>query len=109
MAGRHPPRVVKESDVQEQLASLLDDVTRNNVRVLIESGGSPAAAIVSIDDVQRFDEAECAREEQFGALSRSWDAFQDVSPNGVEAAVFEAIAAVRVQQRRENDSSDTSA
>ena len=107
MADRSAPRVVTEADVRQDLGPLLDRVSRKEIRVLIERDGSPVAGIVSIDDVQRLEEAERSREEQFDALSRSWDAFQDVSPEEVEEAVAEAVAAAREQRRRENTASDT--
>lgn len=106
MADRSATRVVKEADVRQHLGPLLDRISRKEIRVLIERDGSPVAGIVSIDDVQRLVEADRTREEQFGALSRSWEAFQDVSPDEVEAAVAEAVAAAREQRRRENKTSD---
>ena len=50
-------QVMKASEVRQQWSQLLNKVFRNQTRVLVEKSGIPVAAVISIDDLEKFKEA----------------------------------------------------
>src|SRR3990170_1374393 len=100
MREREPvTQTIKASEARQQFSRLLDKVFRGETRVIVEKSGIPVAAIISADDLERFNRMEEHRAERFKALGDSWKAFQDVTPEDVEREVAKAVAAARKKHR----------
>jgi prevent-host-death family protein len=92
---------MKISDVKQQLNSLVNRVYRRETRVLVEKSGIPVAAIVSVQDLQRLEEFDRERAEQFKVLEEIGEAFKDVPYEELEREIARAIAEVRAERRAE--------
>ena len=86
-------RTRKISDVKARLSSLVNEVYRQQTRVLVEKAGIPVAALVSVQDLQRLAQAE--REERFAVIDRMREAFKDVPPEEIERNVIAIIREMR--------------
>ncbi len=96
MREPHPTtRTMKISDVKNRLSSLVNEVYRNETRVLVEKSGIPVAAIVSAGDLRRLSQLEQDREELFTAIDRMREAFKDVPPEEIEREADRAVAELR--------------
>ena len=90
----------KISDVKNQLSSLVNDVYRNEIRILIEKSGIPVAAIISVNDLKRYAQLEREREEHFAVIDRMREAFADVPPEEIEREAERSVAAARERRRQ---------
>lgn len=81
---------------------LLDIVSEEGTRFSVERGGCPVAVLLSTDDYRRLTQLEQEREERFGALDHSWQAFADLQDDDttVEQQVAEAVSAAREKRRK---------
>jgi prevent-host-death family protein len=86
-------RTMKISDVKATLSSLVNEVYRQETRVLVEKAGIPVAALVSVQDLQRLVEAE--RERRFAVIDQMREAFKDVPPEEIERNVVAIIREMR--------------
>jgi prevent-host-death family protein len=91
-------RTMKISDVKNQLSSLVNQVYREETRILVEKAGIPVAALVSADDLRRLNQLDRAWDERTKAIKRFSQAFADVPTEEAEAEVARIIADRR--QRR---------
>jgi prevent-host-death family protein len=87
------------TDVQTHWDEVLGEVCRDGTRVVIERDGAPVAALISAEDLRRFQEIERERAQQFEALFASWEAFKDVPVGDVEAEVAQVVAEVRAERQ----------
>lgn len=85
-------QTMKISDVKNTLSSLVNAVYRKERRVLVEKSGIPVAAIIAVDDLERFAQLEREREERFAVIDRVRDAFKDVPAAEIEAETDRIIA-----------------
>ena len=78
-------------------------------RLLAEAGGAPLvleqdgvrrAAIISVDDLERFNRIEAERAARFKVLDEIGEAFKDEDPARIEREVARAIDEVRAENRR---------
>ncbi|MDO8673686.1 MAG: type II toxin-antitoxin system prevent-host-death family antitoxin [Dehalococcoidia bacterium] len=101
MGEREQPttQTMKASEAREQFSQLLNRVFRRETRVLVEKSGIPVAAIISPDDLKRFNLIEEERAERFKVLDESWKAFEGVSPESVEMEAAKAVASARRKPR----------
>jgi prevent-host-death family protein len=88
-------RTRKISAVKNELSSLVNEVSLNGTRVLVERNGVPVAAIVSPDDLARLEEFERAWGEGTRVFERIGAAFADVPPAESEAEIARIIAELR--------------
>lgn len=88
-------------EVDDSLANLVTRVSQTDARVLLEKHGEPVAAIISIDEMRRFDRLEEARKNDFAVFDRIEAAFADVPTEEIEAAADRAIARARANKRAE--------
>lgn len=58
------------------------------------------AAIISADDLERFNRMEAQRAERFKALDETREAFRDVPDEELEREVAKAVAAARQKHRK---------
>lgn len=88
-------QTMKISDVKNTLSSLVTRVYRKEHRVLVEKSGIPVAAIISADDLARFEQLEREREERFAVIDRMREAFKDVPPEEIEREAERSVAEAR--------------
>ena len=93
-------RTIKASEVRQHWSQVLNQVFKQEARILVEKSGIPVAAIISADDFRRFKSLEEIRGEKFKALEESWEAFKDVPSEEIEREVARAIEEVRAESRR---------
>lgn len=94
-------QVMKASDVRQQWGQLLNKVFRNQTRVVVEKSGIPVAAVISAEDLERFNRLEEQRARRFQVLDRIGEAFKDVPEEEIEREVKRALTEVRQDKRKE--------
>src|SRR3954451_14026184 len=77
-------QTMKISDVKNTLSSVVNQVYRNETRVLVEKSGIPVAAIISADDLKRFAQLEQEREQLFAVIAGLREAFADMPADEIE-------------------------
>jgi prevent-host-death family protein len=92
-------QTVKISEVKANLSGLVHEVSRNATRVLVEERGRPVAAIISIEDLQRFSQLERERDERFAVIDRMREAFRDVPSEEIEREAERSVAEARERLR----------
>src|SRR5687767_9323066 len=90
-----PTESLKFTEARPILSKLLDRVFRREARVRIFKGSVPVAAIVSIRDLERLEEYDRERAEQFEVFHRIGERFTDLSPEEIEEQVAQTIAGIR--------------
>ena len=90
---------MKASEVRQQWSQLLNKVFRNQTRVVVEKSGIPVAAVISAEDLERFNMLEEQRTQRFKVLDRIGEAFRDASENEVNREVKRAINKARTEKR----------
>lgn len=105
MDGRSQPitETTNTSDARRSWSRLLNQVSRQEKRVVVERGGIPVAALVSVEDLKRLQWLDRERGEHFKALEVSWEAFKDVPDDEVEREVAKAVAEARAELRAERE------
>jgi prevent-host-death family protein len=86
------------SEAATQFPHLIDAVAQNAMRIRIERGGEPVAALVSVADLERLSQFEQEREERFAVVDRMREAFKDVSPDDLEREIVALIREIRVEE-----------
>lgn len=94
-------KTITASDANACWADVIETVRRGERRLLITSDGAPAAAIVSVADLQRLQSLDAQREEAFKALDATRAAFSNVPDEELEREVGRAVARARAKRRRE--------
>jgi prevent-host-death family protein len=85
------------TDVHRHWDEVMAEVCRDGTRVVIERDGAPVAALISAEDLRRFEQLEREREQRFEALDRSWATFEGVPFDEIEVEVAKAVAEVRAE------------
>ncbi len=93
-------QTMKISDVKNTLSSLVNEVYRQETRVLIEKSGIPVAALVSVDDLRRLSQLEQERDDPFQVIDELREAFKDVPPEEIERETDRIIARIRAEDRQ---------
>jgi prevent-host-death family protein len=93
-------KTIKASVARQQFSRLINDVFRQENRVLIEKSGIPIAAIISASNFKRLARLEAERNRDFAILDEMRDAFKDVPPEEIELEVARALSEVRKEKRR---------
>jgi prevent-host-death family protein len=94
-------KTMKLSEARGTFSSLVNDVFRNQKRVIVEKSGIPVVAVVSISDLkllERFDEDRRSRAALLEGYSRQFDEY---SLEKIEAEVTKAIAEDRADRSGE--------
>jgi len=89
---------LKASEARQQFAGVLNEVSREKTRIIVEKGGSPVAAIVPVHDLERLERIETKAEE---ALARMRAAFSHLSEEQIVEDVARVIEEVRAERRRD--------
>jgi prevent-host-death family protein len=95
-------KTIKASVARQQFSTLLNEVFREEHRVVVEKSGIPVAAIISAKDLARLTRLEAERDNDFAILDEMREAFKDVPAEEIEREVATAINEVRKEQRRKH-------
>jgi prevent-host-death family protein len=96
-------QTMKISDVKNTLSSVVNQVFRKEIRIIVEKSGIPVAAIISAEALTRFAQLEQEREQRFAVIDRVREAFQDVPAEEIEAETDRIIARNRATHREDTD------
>src|SRR4051794_20098383 len=80
------------TEAETTFSSLVIEVSRKETRVLIEEDGTPVAALVSAEDLDRLYQLDRTWDERTKAFERFSRAFADVPAAEAEAEVARFIA-----------------
>jgi PHD/YefM family antitoxin component YafN of YafNO toxin-antitoxin module len=89
------------ADLAERLDEMMERITGNETRVVIERDGTPVAALIPAREMAwlaRFEEQQAERE---ALLTRLGEPFKDIPPEQIEAEVAEVVAEVRAEMEAE--------
>jgi prevent-host-death family protein len=89
------------SEVKTAFSRLVTEVYRTKTRILVEKTGTPVAALVSVEDLERLQQCDRDREENFRAIERFSQAFADVPVQEAEAEIARIIAEIRQEDDAE--------
>lgn len=105
MSGRKQPttETIRAADALAQWSTLLDQVTKHDIHVLLETDGVPVAAIISAKELRRLERIAAAWDEPFKALDRTREAFKDIPDDELEREVEKAVTEARAELRAERD------
>lgn len=99
MRERRPmTQTIKASDVRAQWSEIINQVFRKEARIVVEKSGIPVAAIVSVEDLERFTRLETQREELLRGLEAMSEPFKDIPEEEIEREVAQALAVVRAEK-----------
>lgn len=107
MSDQNPrTRTMPMTEVTRALSRLVDEVQQGTTRVLIEDSGSPAAALVSANDLERLAKLDRERAERWQLLEAMREPFRGIPPEEIEREAAKAIAEVRAKMRDERNAAD---
>lgn len=96
-------QVMKASEAREQWAELLNNVFRNQTRIVVEKSGIPVAAVISAEDLERLTKLEKQRAMRFKALDEIGEVFKEVPVKQLLSEVSSALNDVRTAKRKEKN------
>ena len=100
MAEREPmTETINVTEARQKWSQLLNKVFRRETRVIIEKSGIPVAAIISAQDLERFNRLEAQRAERFKVFEEVGQAFKDENPEEIERQAAHAVQEVRREDR----------
>jgi antitoxin (DNA-binding transcriptional repressor) of toxin-antitoxin stability system len=91
------------TEARRTWSDLLNRIFRRESHVVVEKGGIPIAAIISMREYELFLEMKARREERFKILDRISEVFENVPTDELERQVARAIAGVRDEKRARED------
>ncbi|MDO8497668.1 MAG: type II toxin-antitoxin system prevent-host-death family antitoxin [bacterium] len=94
---------MKASEAREQWAELLNNVFRNQTRIVVEKSGIPVAAVISAEDLERLTKLEKQRAMRFKALDEIGEVFKEVPVKQLLSEVSSALNDVRTAKRKEKN------
>lgn len=89
MEQRPVTQVVPISQARQHLGELINQVYRRQIRIILEKGGIPVAALISLRDLERFSQHEY--EQEVDTLPK--DAISAQPPSEQELARRQALVA----------------
>ncbi len=92
-------KTVSASQAKYQFSSLIAEVAIRGNRILIERRGKPAAAIVSVGDLDRLENGQPTTERPVGALALV-GAWADMGDDAIDAFVRDIYASREQDQGR---------
>lgn len=104
VSTQRPIESVTLTTVRDELSSLVDRVSRNETRVMVEKSGVPVAALVSPEDLERLDQLDRDRDAFFAVVDDVRTAFAGVSDDELERETDRILA-----QAHERSSTDANA
>ena len=102
-------QTMKISEVKSRLSSLVNQVSRQETRILVEKAGIPIAALVSIDDLRQLALLDEERAERWRVLEAMRAPFRGVPAEEIERETAKAVAEVRAEMEAEREAAAKSA
>ncbi len=96
-------QTMKISDVKTSLSSLVNEVYRQQTRIVVEKAGIPVAALVSIEDLARLKRLDEERAERWRVLEAMRAPFRGIPFEEIERETAKAIAEIRAERRAERE------
>lgn len=93
-------QILNATDVRARWSEIVEKVTREQARIIVETSGVPLVAIISADDLARLQRLDAERERDFAILDRVGEAFREIPAEELEAQVARALAEVRTEDRQ---------
>lgn len=103
---RTSTEVIELADAEEQFARVVAEVAGTRTRFLVESGGVPVAAVISVTELDRLDRFDAEWESGWEALDEIGAAFRGVDPEEIEREAAKAVAEVRAEMRAGREAQD---
>jgi prevent-host-death family protein len=94
-------QTMKISDVKAKLSSLVNEIYRNERRVVVEKAGIPVAALIPIEDLKRLTRLDEDRAERWRLLEMLREPFEGVPAEEIERETAKAVAEVRAEMKAE--------
>jgi prevent-host-death family protein len=94
---------MKISDVKNTPSSLVNEVYREETRVLVEKAVIPVAAIVSTEDLKQLDRLDEQRAERRRVVAAMREPLRGVSPEEIEQETDKAVSEVQAEMRHERE------
>src|SRR4051812_27746355 len=91
VAARIPVDVIAATEVGQKFGELIKKVYRHQSRVVVEKGGIPVAALVSLSDLERWTRQDEERERRFSVIDEVRQRNVDQTPEEVERDVDQEI------------------
>jgi prevent-host-death family protein len=97
-------KIIKISALKSSLSRVMNAVSNDEARVLVEKNGVPVAAIVSVSDLRRLVHSDRTNrdledDDPFAVIDRIREAFKDVPYEEIERETDRAIAEIRAKDR----------
>jgi prevent-host-death family protein len=97
-------RSVKLTEARSTFSAIVNEVYREQDRVIVEKSGIPVAAIVSLSDLERLNRFERERDERFKVMDEFSAAFSGVDQEEIEREAARSVAEARARLRAERES-----
>src|SRR4051794_2113827 len=94
---------VTATDARQHLASLLKRVHGDRSRVVVEKGGIPVAAIVSINDLERLRRLDRDQADRRAFVESMRAPFAGIPNEELEREIDRALTEVRAEMRAERE------
>lgn len=102
MSSKSPAtETLSATEARQQFSQLLNRAFRGDVRILVEKGGIPVAAIVSARDLERLQHDDADDEDDDRVFQEFGDLFKDVPLDELEREVANAIQFARASRARD--------
>jgi prevent-host-death family protein len=101
-------RTVTISDIEDTIVDLVDQVSRGETRIVVETGGVTIAALVSSEDLKRLARLDEQRAERKRVVAGMREPFRGVPPEEIERATAKAVSEVREEMRTEREAAAAS-
>ena len=100
---RPPTSAIDVAEAEPGFGQLLDRVSHSQEHDLVERDGTPIAAIVPAEDLDRLTRLDAERADDFAIFDETDVAFADVGPEEIERETAKALAEVRAEMRAERE------
>jgi len=98
---------MSESDARQRYSEILERVSQDEDRIIIEKDGVPVAAIVPLSVLQADEERERARQQALASLREVQAAFAGIPEDELERELEQALAeAKEIQLAKRRDIED---
>lgn len=91
-------QMMKSSEVREHWSEVINLVSRDQMRVIVEKSGTPVAGLVSPEDLEWLKERDKRLAELRNVMDQMRDAFSDVSENEFNKEVERVLSEVRTER-----------
>jgi hypothetical protein len=92
-------RTADGAEAGELVNTLLGQVARSEVRLVVQQDGKEVAALISAVDLERLESLDRRAAEGFKVIEEIRARFSHMDPDEVERDIVEAIAEVRAEAR----------